>query len=99
MTCRIPYRPYWGGTMTAAALIFNVPTANAQLTQQQSQIVSGIDGAVKAIGSSPRLKKLSPQAKRQLVEFVVGNTLFVMGHELGHGLMIEMNTPVLGREE
>ena len=47
----------------------------------------------------PRLKKLSPQTKKQLVEFVVGNTLFVMAHELGHGLINEMNMPVLGREE
>jgi hypothetical protein len=99
MTCRISYRAHLLGGVTVAALMVNVPTATAQLTQQQSQIVSGIDEAVKAIGSSPRLKKLSPQAKRQLVEFVVGNTLFVMAHEMGHGLMTEMNMPVLGREE
>ena len=85
--------------MTVAALIVNVPTATAQLTQQQSQIASGIDEAVKALDSVPRLKKLSPQKKKQLVEFVIGNTLFVMAHELGHGLINEMNLPVLGREE
>jgi hypothetical protein len=28
-----------------------------------------------------------------------GNTLFAMAHEIGHGLIIEMNMPVLGREE
>ena len=42
---------------------------------------------------------MSPQEKRQLVEFVIGNTLFVMAHEMGHGLINEMNMPVLGREE
>ena len=42
---------------------------------------------------------MSPEAKRQLVEFVLGNTLFVMAHEMGHALMYEMNMPVLGREE
>jgi hypothetical protein len=58
-----------------------------------------MDEAVKALAKSPRVKKLSPEARRQLVEFVVGNALFVMAHELGHGLINEMNMPVLGREE
>jgi hypothetical protein len=99
MTDRISYRRHLAGAITVAALIVNAPTATAQPTQQQSQIVSGIDEAVKALDKSPRLKKMSPQAKRQLVEFVVGNTLFVMAHEMGHGLINEMNMPVLGREE
>jgi hypothetical protein len=99
MTYWIAYRLHLMGAMIVATLLVNVPAASAQLTPQQARIVSGIDEAVKAIGNVPRLKKLSPHAKRQLVEFVIGNTLFVMGHELGHGLMIEMNMPVLGREE
>jgi hypothetical protein len=70
-----------------------------QPTPQQGRLVSGIDEAVKALDSVPRLKKLSPEAKRQLVEFVLGNTLFVLAHEMGHGLINEMNMPVLGREE
>ena len=85
--------------MTVAALILNVPTATAQAPEAQSKIVSGIDEAVKALDSVPRLKKLPPEKKKQLVEFVIGNTLFVMAHELGHGLINEMNLPVLGREE
>src|SRR6188474_353814 len=99
MTFWSSYRRHLTGAMTVAALIVSVPTATAQLTQQQSQTISGINQAVKALDSSPRLKNMSPQAKRQLVEFVVGNTLFVMAHEMGHGLINEMNIPVLGREE
>ena len=89
------------GAMTAAALIVNAPAATAQPIQQfaEQQIASGIDEAVKALDQVPRLKKLSPQVKKQLVEFIVGNTLFVMTHELGHGVINEMNLPVLGREE
>src|SRR6185295_5503513 len=98
MTDRISYRRYLTGALTVAALLFNVPTATAQLTQQQSRIISGIDEAIKAIGDLPRLKKMSPQAKGQLVEFIMGNTLFTMAHEIGHGLINEMNMPVLGRE-
>src|SRR3954464_5241646 len=85
--------------MSLMILIGDVPTASAQETKQESQIVSGINEAVKAIGNVPRLRQLSPEAKKQLVEFVIGNTLFVMSHEMGHGLINEMNMPVLGREE
>jgi len=99
MAHRISFRGSLTGAMTVAALMVNVPTATAQLTEQQSRFVAGIDEAVKALDSVPRLKKLSPQEKKQLVEFVVGNTLFVMAHEMGHGLINEMNMPVLGREE
>jgi hypothetical protein len=99
MTYRMSYRRHLIGAVTVAALIIDVPMATAQLTQQQSRVASGIDEAVKAIGDSPRLKKMSPQAKRQLVEFVIGNAMFAMAHEIGHGLINEMNMPVLGREE
>src|ERR1700676_2962934 len=99
MTQRISYRGHLTGAMMVAALMVNVPTATAQLTEQQSRFAAGIDEAVKALDSAPRLKKMSPQAKRQLVEFVVGNTLFVLAHEMGHALIGQMNMPVLGREE
>ena len=99
MTQQISYRGHLTGAMTVAALMVNAPTATAQLTERQYRFVAGIDEAVKALDSAPRLKKMSPQAKRQLVEFVVGNTLFVMAHEMGHALISEMNMPVLGREE
>jgi hypothetical protein len=99
MTYRISRRGSLIGAIAAAALLVTMPTATAQLTPEQQRIAAGIDEAVKALDTVPRLKKMPPQAKRQLVEFVVGNTLFVMAHELGHGLINEMSMPVLGREE
>src|ERR1044072_1438911 len=108
MTYRMKsYRRHLAGALAAAALALTVPPATAQQAPQQptqptpgpSRIVAGIDDAVKALDSIPRLKKLSPQAKKALVEFIVGNTLFVLGHEMGHGVINEMNMPVLGREE
>ena len=100
MTYRVSHRNYLTGSLTVAALVFNVLVATAQPTEQEhARIVSGIDEAVKVLGTEPRLKKLSPQARRQLVEFIFRNTLFAMAHEMGHGLINEMNMPVLGREE
>ena len=40
------------------------------------------------------------QAQREKhVEFVVGNLLFVLGHEAGHAAIRDMGIPVVGREE
>src|SRR5438270_12221063 len=99
MTYRISYRRHLTGALLVAALVVNVPAATAQPAHHQSQIASGIDAAVKALDKSPRLKKMSPRAKKQLVEFIMGNTLFAMAHEISHGLINEMNMPVLGSEE
>ena len=97
MTYRIPYRRHVIGAMTIVALTVHVSTATAQ--PSDAQFRTGIDDAIRALDKLPRLKELSPQKKKQLVEFVIGNTIFVMSHEMGHGLINEMNLPVLGREE
>jgi hypothetical protein len=99
MAQRTPYLRRLTRALTVGAVIVCASAAVAQAPEPRSRIASGIDEAVKALDSSPSLKKMSPQAKRQLVEFVVGNTLFVMAHEMGHALIYEMNMPVLGREE
>ncbi len=95
----ISYRGRLTGAITVAVLMAQGSTAIAQPAEQQSRFASSLDEAVKALNEVPRLKKLSPQTKRELVDFVIGNTLFVMAHEMGHGLINEMNLPVLGREE
>jgi hypothetical protein len=59
-----------------------------------------VDAAALALrDSDPRFKSLSPVAAQGLVEFVLGNTLFVLLHELGHAVITQMGLPVLGRME
>ncbi len=53
----------------------------------------------RALQDHPRLKNLTEQQRIDRVEFVVGNTLFWLLHEMVHVLISEMNLPVLGREE
>jgi Putative metallopeptidase len=53
----------------------------------------------KFVAQHPRMKNLSEEQREKLVEFVAGNMLFVMLHELGHAAMHEMGLPILGREE
>ena len=99
MTRRISYRSCLTGAMIVAALIINAPMATAQTSEQKSRIQAGIDKAIEAIGHSPRMTQMSPQEKRDLVEFAVGKTLFVMAHEMGHIVINELDLAVLGREE
>jgi hypothetical protein len=43
--------------------------------------------------------QLDEQQRERVIEFVAGNVLFTLGHELGHAVVSEFNLPVLGREE
>lgn len=45
------------------------------------------------------MNKLSQRQRENLVEFVAGNMLFVLLHELAHATVGEFNVPVLGRQE
>jgi hypothetical protein len=58
-----------------------------------------IDAAADALMGEPRLRHLPAAERTAIVRFVTGNLLFVVLHELGHGLITEMGLPVLGREE
>jgi hypothetical protein len=58
-----------------------------------------IKEVARALQNQPSLKDLSEQERIDRVEFVVGNTLFILLHELGHVHFSEMHLPVLGREE
>jgi Putative metallopeptidase len=51
------------------------------------------------VESEPRLKRLPPAKRKALVEFVIGNILFVSTHELGHGVLAEFELPNLGHDE
>jgi hypothetical protein len=58
-----------------------------------------IDEAGRALENDLGLRSHEPQQRQELSEFVAGNMLFVLLHELGHALVAEMALPVLGREE
>jgi hypothetical protein len=55
--------------------------------------------AARMLAGHPSLKGLSEAQREKHVEFVVGNLLFVLGHEAGHAAISEMGIPVVGREE
>jgi DNA-binding Xre family transcriptional regulator len=58
-----------------------------------------MDDGARQLGTDARVKGMSQQQQMDLIEFVVGNMLFVGFHELGHAVIHELGLPVLGREE
>ena len=81
-------------------LFFGAAPMKAQPAEPaQSTLGQRIEAAAKAALNSPRLKGLTEQQRIDRVEFVAGNTLVLLSHELGHVLIAEMHLPLLGREE
>jgi putative metallopeptidase DUF4344 len=58
-----------------------------------------IEALARSLLNSPNMKNLTDQQRIDRVEFVLGNTLFILLHEMGHVHFSEMKIPVLGREE
>ena len=81
-------------------LFVGAAPVKAQLAEPaQSTLGQRIEAAAKAALNSPRLKGLTEKQRVDRVEFVSGNTLVLLSHELGHVLIAEMHLPLLGREE
>ena len=78
----------------ATAPVFAQPTRS-----EGEQFQARIDAAARAHAGDERYKGLSPKERQGLAEFVAGNMLFVLLHEMGHAMVTEMVLPVLGKEE
>ena len=73
---------------------------SAQERQARSaRFQAGVERAAALLEKDPRLGQLSPEQRKQDVEFVSGNLLFATLHEMGHAHIQEMGLYVLGREE
>jgi hypothetical protein len=58
-----------------------------------------VDAASAALASNPKFKRRSPKERQQITEFVAGNMLFVLLHEIGHAVTTQMGIPILGKKE
>jgi len=83
------------------------PASSSNMTLLAHQDLQARSAALQAslvdlagrMANDPRMRGLSAQKRQERVAFVVGNLLFVLGHELGHAVIAEFDLPVLGREE
>ena len=81
-------------------LLLQPPPLHAQDTQSPAKLFQArLEAIVQALATEPRLKRIPPANRQALIEFVLGNMLFVVTHEIGHAVIGEMEMPVLGREE
>jgi hypothetical protein len=89
------------GLLVSAAMPASAQPAPAETipTPPRPTFQSRIEAAAQALQSNPRLKGLDQQQRVARVEFVVGNTLVLLLHEIGHVLISQFQLPVLGREE
>jgi Putative metallopeptidase len=95
----------WWRLVLLFGLVSGAEAVGAQPAPSQSRAPPGnlqarIDAAAIALGeSNSRFKKLSPKYIQGLAEFVSGNMLFVLLHEMAHVSITQMGLPVLGRME
>ena len=81
-------------------LLFGAGSILAQpAPSASSPFQARVEEAARALQNTTLLKNLSEKQQIDRVEFVVGNTLFLLLHEMVHVLIVEMRLPVLGREE
>ena len=95
---------HWIRMITIAALLAVVPQmlaspACAGTPGFKQDLERRVAEATRTLAGSPRLKGMSQAQREKHVEFVVGNLLFVLGHEAGHAAISDMGIPVVGREE
>ena len=82
------------------ALLLGVAPAHAGAeTAAPKSFEDRLNEFVRTLDNNPRLKDLSHERRKGIVEFVAGNMLFVLLHEMGHAHITEQGLPVLGREE
>src|SRR5437016_3311471 len=80
-------------------LISCAAAAAEQAPRAASSLHERVEEVVRALQNTPRLRSLNERQRIERVEFVVGNTLFALLHEIGHVVIAELNLPLLGREE
>jgi transcriptional regulator with XRE-family HTH domain len=90
----------WVGASSASAQIAPEPKPNpAPAVKTNPAARAKMTNGVQEMSTDPRLKGLTQAQQMDMIEFVVGNMLFVGFHELGHAVIHELGLPVLGREE
>src|SRR5262249_2605732 len=90
----------WQPLLLLTVVFIGLAEAWAQPTAADfERFKTRIDEAVRGLGNNSRLKRIPPSRREQLAEFVSGNMLFVLLHELGHTTIGELDLPVLGKEE
>jgi hypothetical protein len=99
MRSRLLRRPYIRLALLFAVMFIARPVFAQPAPAQSGALQARIDAAALALEKNPRFKGLSPQYRQVIAEFMAGNTLFVLLHELGHAATSRMQIPALAGKE
>jgi len=80
--------------LRALAVPPRTPSPEAQQAFQAT-----IDAQARLLAGAPRLSRVPKDKRQALVEFVVGNVLFVATHELGQAVLSETSLPAVAGTE
>jgi Putative metallopeptidase len=82
-----------------AVMLISGPLFAQPAPAQPGTLQARSDAAAVALEKNPRFKNLSPLYRQQIAEFMAGNTLFVLLHEMAHAATSQMRIPALDRKE
>jgi hypothetical protein len=99
MRSRLLRRPYIWLALLFAVMLIAGPVFAQPAPAQSGALQARIDAAALALEKNPRFKGLSPQYRQVIAEFMAGNTLFVLLHELAHAATSQMQIPALAGKE
>jgi hypothetical protein len=92
----------WCGIGAAALVVAlgSMPVFGQPPVPDSAGFEARLSAAVSTLAETePRLKQLPLPKRQALIEFVIGNMLFVTTHEVGHGVLTELAIPNVGRDE
>ena len=104
---RILHCRTWESSMYASAFAATLCIAFLGTTSAQAQTAPApakqpampMDDAARMLDSDPMLKNMSQNQRMGVLEFVAGNLVFVLQHEMGHAQISERALPVLGARD
>jgi len=96
---QLPLRSWRSGAVALALSALAAGTLWAGPLPDSPDCEARLEMAVLAISTHPRVKDVPQKTLKATTEFALGNTLFALLHEMGHGLIADLGLPVLGREE
>jgi len=98
-------RPIYLSTRTCSqafallALLLCAAPPLAAETASKPELDQRIVDAAQMLAGTPHFAGVPARELERHVEFMIGNTLFVLGHELGHAVISQMQIPIAGNEE
>ena len=96
LTMKLGWRP-WAMALPLVAFAGGALWAEPPVDPRDCE--ERLEAAVASVAAHPRVKDVPPAKIRATTEFVLGNSLFALLHEMAHGLITDLGLPVLGREE